>query len=129
MSDFGKQYTTGWAYDLSRDVISTGEVYDADAIDQSIESIVATLFGERLFLPNYGCILAFALFESFDEKTAENLLDNVIDTIKLWEKRIIIQSSNCKLDIDGGNYSLSLTIPYIVRETSIESVFERIIRF
>ena len=44
MSDFGKQYSTGWAYDLAKDVISTGEVYDNDAIEQSIENIIATIF-------------------------------------------------------------------------------------
>ena len=128
MSDFGKQYSTGWAYDLAKDVISTGEVYDNDAIEQSIENIIATMFGERLFLPNYGCALAYALFENVNSRNAELLLDNVIDTIKLWENRIVIQSKECRLTIDGSTNSLSFSLPYAIKETSIESVFERIIR-
>jgi hypothetical protein len=38
MSEFGTQYTQSYAYDIAKDVISTGEVYDTDAIDQSIEN-------------------------------------------------------------------------------------------
>jgi phage baseplate assembly protein W len=129
MSDFGKQYTTGWAYDLAKDVISTGEVYDNDAIEQSIENIIATMFSERLFLPNFGSALAFALFENISSQTAELLLDSVIDTINIWENRIVIQSTECALTISSSDNSLSFSLPYIIKETSLESVFERIIRF
>lgn len=129
MSEFGTQYTRSYAYDIAKDVISTGEVYDTDAIDQSIENIIATLFGERLFFPEFGSGLSFALFDNINEQNGELLLDSVIQAITTWEKRIVIDSNNCKLNIDSNNNALTLSIPYYIKRNSIKNTFERRIRF
>ena len=129
MSDFGTQYTQSWAYDLAKNVITDGEVYDSDAIEQSIENIIATIFGERLFFSEFGSSLSFVLFENVDARSAETVLDNVIDSVKRWEKRITISSKDCRLNIDSDNNSLSFKLPYTINTSNIKNVFERRIRF
>ena len=129
MSDFGVKYTQSYAYDLAKDVVSTGEVYDVEAIDQAVENIIATIFGERLFFPDFGSPLAFALFENMSEQSAELLLDNVIETITTWEKRITVDSDNCKLKIDSDNNALTLILPYYINKRGLKNTFERRIRF
>ena len=129
MSEFGTQYTQSYAYDIAKDVISTGGVYDTDAIDQSIENIIATTFGERLFFPDFGSGLSFALFDNVNEQNGELLLDSVIQNITTWENRVVIDSNNCKLKIDSNNNALTLSIPYYIKRNSIKNTFERRIRF
>jgi phage baseplate assembly protein W len=129
MSEFGTQYTQSYAYDLAKDVVSTGEVYDVDAIDQCVENIIATIFGERLFFPEFGSGLSFALFENVDERNGELLLDSIIENITAWEKRITIDTQNCKLKIDGNNNALTLIVPYYINKNKIKNTFERRIRF
>ena len=129
MSEFGTQYTQSFAYDIAKDVVSVGEVYDTDAIDQSIENIIATSFGERLFLPEFGSGLNFSIFENVNEQSAELLLDSIIQNILMIEKRITIDSKNCRLKISGNTNSLTLTIPYYINKRAIKNTFERRIRF
>lgn len=129
MLEFGTQYTQSYAYDIAKDVVSTGEVYDTDAIDQSIENIIATIFGERLFFPEFGSGLSFVLFDNVNEQSGELLLDSIIQNITTWEKRIVIDSANSRLNIDGDNNALTLSIPYYIKRNSIKNTFERRIRF
>ena len=66
-----------WAYDISQNPISKGEIYDTDVINQSIENILMTTVGERIFNINYGSNLMYRVFEIASEKTGEKILDSL----------------------------------------------------
>lgn len=124
-----ENYTKSYAYDIAKDIISTGEVFDSDAIEQSIENIITTMFGERLFFREFGSALSLSIFENINSQNGEMVLDSIINSIITWENRIVIDSENCRLDIDSNNNSLTLQIPYYIKKNGIESTFERLIKF
>ena len=39
-----------WAYDIDKNPIDQGEIWDVDCINQSIEMILGTMPGERLLI-------------------------------------------------------------------------------
>jgi phage baseplate assembly protein W len=124
-----REYRDNFAYDLSKNIVTEGELHDYDAINQSIEIILSTDYGERVFLPNFGSILPSVLFENITQQSGENLLDTIISDIETWEDRITIISEQCALDIVEDENSISISIPYIVNEAGIVSSFEKVILF
>ena len=56
MSEFKTVFDVleNYAYDLSKHVTKNGDEKDESAINQSIENILLTNFGERVFRPNFG---------------------------------------------------------------------------
>jgi len=114
-----------FAYDISRNVEKKGEIFDVDVINQSIENILSTLRGERLFLLSYGSDLAFVLFDNFTETNAEQLLDNILDAIETWEDRIILDRSRARMQVIMDQNALNLEIPYYIKRSSISTTFER----
>jgi len=106
-----------FAYDLSKD-LSKGEIYDYDVINQSIEIILTTMFGERLFNPNFGSILGASLFNTINIQSGEKLLDSIINSINKLEKRATIISNKAKLTILSNQRAIILNLPYVVKNTN-----------
>lgn len=124
-----KLYSDNWAYDISSNVINKGEIVDEEVISQSIELILATGYGERLFNPTFGSPLYSILFDHLDEFTAEKLIDDCISAINKWEDRIMVISTETKVEILDNENSIILTIPYIIKQTNKASIFEKQINF
>lgn len=118
-----------FAYDLSNDILETGEVVNTDAIDQSIESILSTSYGERLFNPYYGSPLPLVLFENISVSQGETLLDSLIKAIETWEDRIVILKDRCSLRLDYNNNSMEIGIAYVIKGNSQLINFERNVSF
>ena len=76
------------------------KVYDENAINQSLTSLFNTLPGERFFNLNYGSNIPALLFEPFDALTANTLLTELRDAIKIWEDvRIEIVDLEVEMDL------------------------------
>lgn len=118
-----------WAYDLSKDVISKGEIINQDAISQSIELILSTYFGERVFNPLFGSQLPNLIFENFSNEKAERLANEILDTIEFFEDRIVIDRSNSIFLFKDTSNTLEITIPYVVVREKIKSFFNKRISF
>jgi len=118
-------YVDSFAYDISKNVITMGEVYDDDVISQSIEIILTTNYGERVFLPNFGSVLPTMIFENITVQNGEEVLDAIISDIEQWEDRISIIAEQSSIQILNDTNTILLTIPYIINRTGITSSFER----
>ena len=118
-------YVDSFAYDISKNVITMGEVYDDDVISQSIEIILTTNYGERVFLPNFGSVLPTMIFENITVQNGEEVLDAIISDIEQWEDRISIIAEQASIQILNDTNTILLTIPYIINRTGITSSFER----
>ena len=114
-----------WAYDISKNVISQGEIKDLDVINQSIELILTTLLGERFFNVSFGSDLQLKIFDNINKNSGEQIIDDVIEAIKRWEDRIIILEDDVKLIISSDSNYMILIIPYIIRRLNIKSRFQK----
>lgn len=123
-----RYFSNNYALDLSKKALSVGEVVDKDVINQSIEAILMTGIGERVF-EDFGSLLSTVVFENLDSNSAENLLDSIINTIVTYEKRITIVSDVCSLNISRTNHSLTLKIVYFINVDGSSAEFNKKIVF
>jgi hypothetical protein len=125
MASVSKNIADAWAYDLDKNASYHGEITDIDVIDQSIELILATTFGERLFNLSFGSSLSTRLFDSLTPTMADNLLNEVAQAIKTWEDRVIVLEDEMRVIKQTDQNTIILVIPYIVKKTKIVSIFKK----
>lgn len=120
-----REYSSRWAYDLAKNVVKYGEVYDTNVINQSIEMILTTYPTERFFNPSFGSLTLTRVFEIITNEDAEAFLDDVAESLKTWEDRIVVVEKKMRLDYSPDESFAILTIPYIVKRTNIISKFQK----
>lgn len=114
-----------WAYDIDKNPIDVGEIWDADCINQSIEMILGTLPGERLFNNTFGLGLQYRIFNIASPEEAEDMLNQVATAIKTWEDRVTLVESQMRIIADVDRHFVVIIIPYIINRTGITSTFKK----
>lgn len=114
-----------WAYDIDKNPIDQGEIWDVDVINQSIEMILGTMPGERLFNNSFGYGLQYRIFNIASPAEAEAILDEIANALSRWEDRISIVSSQMRIIADVDRHSAIIIIPYIIKRTYIKSIFKK----
>ena len=122
------QYVDNWAYDIPIKSLSRGEIVNTDVINQSIEMILATPRGSRLFNISYGSNFTLRVFDNMNEGSLEKLIDDTIVAINRWENRIIILEDQVQLTVDTDKHTIHLLIPYIIKQRQIKGEFSKIIK-
>ena len=117
--------SSNWANDLDNNMITNGENVDIDTINQSLENIITTSPGERLFNLFFGCYLSSNLFENITPSFAEDILNEITAAIKKWETRVTLIESNMRLIRNIDDNSIIIVIPYKINNTNITSVFKK----
>jgi phage baseplate assembly protein W len=125
MTDFDREWVDPWAYDLEKKIIRKGEIWDVDVIDQSIEMILGTIWGERLFNPSFGCGLQMKVFETVTEDSGEEILNEIATALKRWEDRITVLETEMRLYFNEDSHTIVLMVPYIINERQIKSTFKK----
>lgn len=74
--------------DLDESNISATLLYDLADIYQSLDNLLNTIPGERLFLPEYGTDLEQYLFDPLNDATAFAILGEVVNAVTRWEPRV-----------------------------------------
>ena len=82
------------------------------AISRSVQNLVLTLQGEKMFDPSLGCAVSRLLFENVDSFTADNLRREIEAVIKNYEPRVIID--NVKVIPDFDNNAMDVTLIYLI---------------
>lgn len=118
-----------FAYDIHKKIETKGEAFNEEAINLSIENILSTMFGERIFLLEFGSPLFGTMFENLNEENGEELLDKVIQSIEKWEDRIFIFKDRAEMQILYDDNTLILTIPYSIIQNNIRGTFKKKIVF
>jgi phage baseplate assembly protein W len=119
------QKSDNWAFDLDVNISKNGEITDIDVINNSIDLILSTTIGERLFNPAFGSRLNLMLFEGFTESNCESILNTVINDIRRWEDRIIIAESKSRVYINTSEHYIILQIPYMIKKFNIGGIFTK----
>jgi len=116
---------SGWASDLDINVVKNGEIFDVDVINRSIEMILSTQYGERLFNPSFGCGVQLKLFEGMTKQNIESILDDIIGAIKKWERRVVVLENDARVIANTDENSLVLIIPYVINRNGIAGTFRK----
>jgi len=114
-----------YAIDLSKDSLTQSDVYDSKAILQSVENILLTVPGERVFEPEFGSILMATVFRNITTQNGERLLDSLIASLNKFEPRITVISKDCRLNINTREHSLSLSVPFIINKAKIKVSYNK----
>lgn len=120
-----KQFDENYAYDLNKNNRKGKELFDEDVLDQSIEMILGTKRGERLFNRSFGTGLFLYLFENINENIGERILEDILNSIKRFEDRILVDTNNVKLDVYPDDNAITITIPYKIVRTGQRMVFKK----
>lgn len=73
-----------------------------EAVRTSIDNILNTSKGERLFRPTFGSGLRNLLFEPMTESVFNSVAKDIKDAIEAWDNRVIIESVSVQADPDKG---------------------------
>lgn len=90
------------------------KLINMDSIKQSVQTIVLTPPGSRLFEPNFGCGVGGFTFEILDDDTAQKLQTTIKTALASYEPRIVVNSVSVVADPD--NNSLDVEISYLIQE-------------
>ena len=103
------------------------KVVNMDAIKQSIQTIIYTAPGSRLFEPTFGVGIEKFIFEEFSPSTGQ-VLGKAIETgLNRYEPRIALQSVEVSLMEADLSYNVNIT--YIVIDTQTpDSIEVRLVR-
>ena len=114
-----------WAYDIDKNPIDQGEIWDVDCINQSIEMILGTMPGERLFNTPFGYGLQYRIFNIASPAEAESILDEIVEALARWEDRISVITNQMRIIADVDRHSVIIIIPYIIKRNNIKSIFKK----
>ena len=90
---------------------------DASAIKQAIVNLLLTNKGERLMNPNYGSDIRRYLFEPLDYGTANQIKNNIRDTIETFEPRIRVLQISATPNFDDNGFDITMTYNVIGTDT------------
>ena len=108
-SDFNIDFDKQTSGDLER-------VSGIDSVKNSITNIVNTMPGSRRMLPQFAGNFHNLLFEPIDEITARELGYSLVEAIRLWDDRVIIEKIDVVAVPDSSKYECTLS--YRVRESN-----------
>lgn len=115
--------------DLSFEPTSGGDIYkkkDVAAVKQAIKNLVLTNHLEKPFLPLYGGNITALLFELAYDDVDEDVRDNIINNIKIYEPRAEILDIDVKAFPDTNSIRVTIEFkvlnnPQIVTFTTVIS--------
>lgn len=86
-----------------------------DAVKNSIQNIVNTMQGSRRMLPKFAGYFQNLLFQPIDEITARELGYSLVDSIRTWDDRVIIENVHVAAKPDRNMYECTLV--FRIRES------------
>jgi len=94
---------------LNNDLIA---LKNQTAIARSVRNIVFTTPGEKFFNPDFGSNVSTLLFETLDDLTALSIQDEIENSIRNFEPRVILDRVN--VEPDYNNNEFLVTIVYTI---------------
>ena len=74
-----------------------------EAVKTSINNILGTHRGERVFLPQFASSLRDLIFEPISESLINKIADEVKNKVEIWDNRVSVTGVDIKVDPDN-NY-------------------------
>lgn len=108
----------GWSFPPQFSKTERGTVMSAGALDihESLQILLSTMHGERIFEVYYGCDLSPLLYESLTLSTKTTLSEKIEKAIMLYEPRIKVEDIDFESNTYGGVVYIHVT--YVIRSTN-----------
>ena len=90
---------------LTNDVIA---LKNASAIARSVSNIVFTYPGEKFFNPNFGSRISQSLFENLDPTSAIAIKDEIENSIRNYEPRVILNNVSVEPNYDNNEFNVTI---------------------
>ena len=123
-----KEYYSDLSYQPSLTQLGdVQKVVNGAAIKQSIDTIIYTVPGSRLFEPIFGVGIERFLFEEFSQSTGQLIGKSIEVGLATYEPRIILQS--VAVSLLEADLSYNITVRYVVIDTQTpDSVDVRLVK-
>ena len=92
---------------------------NANAVARSLRNLVFTDQGERFFAPETGGDVKALLFDNMDSLTASDIEENIEQTIRLQEPRVLLEQVTAKPNFD--NNEVEVRIQYKIIGLELDS--------
>ena len=90
---------------LTNDVIA---LKNASAIARSVRNIVFTYSGEKFFNPHFACRISQSLFENLDPTSAIAIKDEIENSIRNYEPRVILNNVSVEPNYDNNEFNVTI---------------------
>src|SRR4030095_326177 len=116
---------TGWDFPptFRRDPVGVEMLSDEKDVHSSIGIILATITGERIMLPTFGCNLQPYVFEPMNVPTIAMVEKIVKETLIYHEPRIIVKELKSEPRLEEGVLLVSIDYEIITTNTRYNYVF------
>jgi hypothetical protein len=84
-----------------------------EAVKGSIDNILRTSPGERVFLPQFALGLKNFVFEPINKRLLDKFASQIKDKIEIWDPRVSVQGVDFQSDPD--NNLISLTVRFTIQ--------------
>jgi len=81
-----------------------------DAIENSLQNILATLKGERRMLPGFAANIWQMLFEPVDDTTARRIGSDILQAVEVWDDRVTVDNINVNANYDKNQYDIKVRV-------------------
>jgi phage baseplate assembly protein W len=101
--------------DIDEQKITSILVEDIASIYQSINNILNTVPGERLFNPEFGVDLASWIFDLMNEANAFSILSEITGAINRWEPRVFVDFGQSSIipNFDQNRYDINIVFSIV----------------
>jgi phage baseplate assembly protein W len=104
--------------DIHQDIVSDAQgnlkkVINIDSVRTSIDNILGTTPGERVFLPTFASGLRGLVFEPLTPQLVNRLSEEIRVSIGTWDDRVIVVGVDFKEDTDN-NY-IEITVRFNIK--------------
>ena len=112
------------SHPLTNDAIA---LKNASAVARSVRNIVMTFPGEKPFNPTFGSKISKSLFENIDNISAITIKDEIANSIRRFEPRVILDDLIVKPDFDNNSFDVLIVYRIVginIPEQQLEFVLQ-----
>ena len=104
---------------LNNDLIA---IKNENAISRSLRNIVFTLPGEKFFDQSFGSRITESLFENIDEITASVIVDEIRESIEIYESRVELIDVKAFPDYENNGFDVIIVYDIIGSEVPAQEL-------
>ena len=104
---------------LNNDLIA---IKNENAISRSLRNIVFTLPGEKFFDQSFGSRITESLFENIDEITASVIVDEIRESIEIYESRVELNDVKAFPDYENNSFDVIIIYDIVGSEVPTQEL-------